>query len=1197
MYRWGLIIWALLFFPFVNAEAQNTSNKGTEFWIAYAGHIDGATSKMYLYVTSDVNTTAEVRIGGANIPGSPFIISANAVQAIAIDPAIISNVYIGSSDVIETGRAIQVIAEKPVVVYAHIFKAARSAATLVLPAKVLGREYYTTSYIQNKQTGQNAGPSHSEFTIVAVEDNTLVEITPKAGELNGNHAAGQTFTKSLQKGDIYQYQSDDDLSGSHIVSVAGANGICKPIAVFSGSTWVGFCNSSTTSGSGGDNLYQQLYPVTAWGKEFITAPFIHKPYDVFRVYFSKDNTTLSINGVAVGTAPFNKGTYYEFTSAEGNSIKASEPINVVQYQISQGCDPSNVGLPNNSPVPHPGDPEMTVLNPVEQTLSKITVYSARRNQTNPPTNITQHYINVIIKDEFKASFTINGLPPEGIFQPIGNSGYSYLQEDVTLRSNTNPTHTLMADGGFSAIAYGYGNVESYGYLAGADAKNLYQNLQISDAITHMEKTDVCVGESINLTLVLPYPALSLSWTIDGVEETAISAPVPLTDLINGITVYKYNYSHSLPFPQPGAHSVKAKVVNPNPSGCDPNEEITLDFEVFDLPTAKFSSSASEVCAGTAVTLTDESVANGKNIIKWHWDFGDGSPELIQRSAAPFEYKYQNGGDYMVKLWVESETGCASMVSLPTVIHVSKLPVAAFKFTTPSCETRTITFTDQSVANEGAITKWHWDFGDSNAGTSNPNIATDQHPVHTFSSPGIYKVTLTVETDKGCTSVVSEQQVTINRLPLLDFETPDACVSDAAVMFNNKSANADGSTAGLTYLWNFGDPSSGVLNTATNGTHKYNATGNYMVTLTVITAEGCSITQSKPFRVNGATPAASFQVLDAANLCSNKDFLVKDASSVVGFGEITRLEWYIDDVKVAEKQHPENNATYPLNYPAFTTPLIKTVQLKLIAYSGDVNGPCKNEMVQNITLHAAPVVKFDALSPVCINAGKIQLSAEETGSVPGNGVFSGKAITPEGLFDPRRAGVGTWDITYTYTADNGCVDFKQQAIVVNPIPKVDIANDIYAFIDGTIQVKATVTEAGLKYKWSPAKGLDKDDVLNPVITADDDRVYTLTITSGLNCDETVQVRLHVLREIVPPNAFSPNGDGVNDVWKINHLESYPKVTVNIFNRYGEKIFFSQGYSIPFDGNYEGKPLPVGTYYYVVNPGNGKKTITGSLTLIR
>jgi gliding motility-associated-like protein len=1192
MYKWLLMIWALSCLLFTDAKAQNTSNKGKEFWIAYTGHIDQTDSKMYLYITSDVSTTAEVRIGNVLVAGSPFPITANQISAIPISA---DDAYIGSSDKIDPGRAIQVIAAQPVVVYAHIFKAARSAATLVLPVKVLGREYFVASYTQNRNPGNNPGPAYSEFTIVAVEDNTIIQITPKARDRDGIHTAGITFQKTLQKGDIYQYQSETDLSGTHILSIADGEGICKPIAVFSGSSWVGFCSETVSSTNGGDNLYQQLYPITSWGKEFITAPLIHKPYDIFRVYFSKDNTLLTINGLETG--PFNKGTFKEFTSTAGNSIKASEPISVVQYQISQGCDPENGNL-NGAPAPHPGDPEMTVLNPVEQTLSKITVYSARRNQTNPPTNITQHYINIIIKDEFKASFTINGLAPEGRFTTIDNTGYSYLQEDVTQRSLTEPTHTLMADGGFSAIAYGYGNVESYGYLAGADAKNLYENLQIFDASSHLQRTDVCVGETAGFTLFLPYQPLRLTWTVDGIDETSIDHPdADGVDVINGVTVYKYNYRSAISFDEPRAHQIKATAINPTPSGCDPKQEILVDFEAFAIPESKFSPSTRQSCAGSAVTFTDESTPNGNNLIKWYWDFGDGTGLVEKRSAAPFEYIYANAGNFTVTHWVESEAGCSSPVTDPITIKVSEIPEAKFKFSSPSCETRPISFTDESVPHEGTIEKWHWDFGDVSATSSNSNVSIDQHPVHTFSAPGTYAVTLTVETSTGCTAVL-KKDIIINPLPVSRFDIPDACVADAAVKFNNTAVNT---LTDLACVWDFGDPASGTNNntsTAKDGIHKYTAAREYTVKLTVSTPEGCSVTTAQTFRVNGATPVAAFQVLTNGNLCSNKEILVKDNSSIAGFDNITRLQWFFDNVMVAEQQHPAKNETYALNYPeVFSSPLTKPVTLKLIAYSGDVNGPCKNEWVENITLHAAPLVSFAALAPICLNAGTVKIEASDSEEVPGTGVFSGTGISASGFFDPAMAGLGTHPITYTFTADNGCIDIKTQNITVQPLPVVNMASDIYAYEGGTIAIKATVSEPGLQYKWTPATGLSRDDVLNPVITAGEDKSYTLTATSTLNCAQTFKVNLHVLKNISPANAFSPNGDGVNDVWVLKYIETYPNVTVDVFNRYGEKVFFSQGYSIPFDGNYKGKALPVGTYYYMIDPKNGRKTITGALTLIR
>jgi gliding motility-associated-like protein len=102
-------------------------------------------------------------------------------------------------------------------------------------------------------------------------------------------------------------------------------------------------------------------------------------------------------------------------------------------------------------------------------------------------------------------------------------------------------------------------------------------------------------------------------------------------------------------------------------------------------------------------------------------------------------------------------------------------------------------------------------------------------------------------------------------------------------------------------------------------------------------------------------------------------------------------------------------------------------------------------------------------------------------------------------------------------------------------------------------------------------------------------YTITVTStsGSTINE----------DIVVPDAFSPNGDGQNDTWNIKNLENYPNNTVDIYNRYGEKVYSSIGYSVPWNGRYKGNDLPFGTYYYIINPKNGRKVISGNVTIIR
>jgi gliding motility-associated-like protein len=82
----------------------------------------------------------------------------------------------------------------------------------------------------------------------------------------------------------------------------------------------------------------------------------------------------------------------------------------------------------------------------------------------------------------------------------------------------------------------------------------------------------------------------------------------------------------------------------------------------------------------------------------------------------------------------------------------------------------------------------------------------------------------------------------------------------------------------------------------------------------------------------------------------------------------------------------------------------------------------------------------------------------------------------------------------------------------------------------------------------------------------------------------------------PNAFTPNSDGINDTWIIKNITSFPKNTVTIFDRYGQQIFFSKGYGLPWDGCYLNKNVPAGVYYYVIDTGV-QKTYSGNLTVVR
>src|SRR5215212_9213707 len=179
------------------AASQDFSNKGKEFWLAYSYHVGmvnaGGVPQMTLYLTSDVTTIYKVEIyGGA-------VISTGTITAGQVVNVNIPNTYFIDDEGLFTNKAIRVTGDKPLVVYSYITRSAASAATLCLPTNVLGKEYYSVNFTQVS----NEANSNSFFTIVAVEDNTTVEIIPTANTKNG-WLPNVSKTVNLNKGEIYQ---------------------------------------------------------------------------------------------------------------------------------------------------------------------------------------------------------------------------------------------------------------------------------------------------------------------------------------------------------------------------------------------------------------------------------------------------------------------------------------------------------------------------------------------------------------------------------------------------------------------------------------------------------------------------------------------------------------------------------------------------------------------------------------------------------------------------------------------------------------------------------------------------------------------------------------------------------------------------------------------------------------------------------
>ena len=190
-------------------------------------------------------------------------------------------------------------------------------------------------------------------------------------------------------------------------------------------------------------------------------------------------------------------------------------------------------------------------------------------------------------------------------------------------------------------------------------------------------------------------------------------------------------------------------------------------------------------------------------------------------------------------------------------------------------------------------------------------------------------------------------------------------------------------------------------------------------------------------------------------------------------------------------------------------------------------------------------------------------------------------------------------TYTLTATNGpCTDQDDVRVSVFDNPTADVSSDRTAMLEG---MSATFTASGAgvggTYDWNPPLNISDPTSANPVVDPLVSTRYYLTVTNSFGCTDTTSILIKVIESIIYPDGVSPNGDGINDDWPIVYIENFPDCVVEIYNRWGQLLFQSTGYSQRWDGTHKGEELPVGTYYFVIDLGEGLPKYTGPITIFR
>jgi gliding motility-associated-like protein len=260
------------------------------------------------------------------------------------------------------------------------------------------------------------------------------------------------------------------------------------------------------------------------------------------------------------------------------------------------------------------------------------------------------------------------------------------------------------------------------------------------------------------------------------------------------------------------------------------------------------------------------------------------------------------------------------------------------------------------------------------------------------------------------------------------------------------------------------------------------------------------------------------------------------------------------------------------------------------------GGCQTIVNADVTVKPKPVITISPPVAICQSA-----STTISAYAPGAASYSWSPAT--GLSDPNSANPvaspqQTTVYTVTVVGTNDCSDTEQVEVKVVDRPVADAGKDKKIFEGQSVTLDGKATGEILSYEWTPADNLSDPHSATPTANPTDDIAYTLTVTSLNSCFTAQdQVFVRVYKKIVIPNTFTPNNDGTNDIWNIEALETYAQSTISVYNKSGQQVYYDIGYAKPWTGNFKGKQLPAGTYYYVIDLKNGAPMLSGWVLLVR
>ncbi len=750
---------------------------------------------------------------------------------------------------------------------------------------------------------------------------------------------------------------------------------------------------------------------------------------------------------------------------------------------------------------------------------------------------------------------------------VGATSYEWFKGGVTQGTTATPTKTG-ADAGDWTVKVSDGNGCNQTSAAVTVVENTLPIAAITTSGTDLEYCKDGAGVILSATNVAN--ATTYAWLKGAITETTGPGNTKTGALAGSWTV---------------------KVIDDNTCTAT-STAVSVIENPLPTPSITTSGTALEYCKNaTGVTLS----ATGG--VDYAWIKDNGTATAYSTTATTSDAKF---GNWQVK--VKDAKGCEATSSV-VAVKENTLPTATLTSTTNPvtyCQGDANPVIAVSLNGNGPFT-YDYTGGANGTGQSTGTIITS----NTDNAATTYQLTKVTDanncegTSFGASVVVTQEEVP--GVPTLRSDA-ETTVCEATVFNITATSVAVGTP---TIIWEQGgtgteaSPSSVVGNTA----------GSVTIYQAKAKIGNCPSESSLPLVVTVKESATVSLTVNKTTACEDEK-VVFTASSTHADPGVT-YDWYLNIEVAGINTEIKTVTTINPTYEVKLTDSDVLYSVKIANNSSCVGAEVSSNL-QAVAVTKLPKPTLNSLSEsLCGTDGGFDLVARDENGV----IYTSGIDWRDGNDDKLLETSGSYHVTKTgtyavYVTKNGCrskihsgrtvaqVVVQELSLDFSPSETQDIEEDEEVVLEaivgggiGALEYAWTRTETGnvTGSSSSYVYPASKTENVSVVVT---DTQTNCTVSSGVT-------EINVLKSFKVPNAFTPNGDGFNDTWNIEGLETYRNSVMNVYNRWGQLVYSNHGsYTEAWDGRRNGKDLPIGTYYYVITLNqDGKENVSGDVTIVR